>query len=101
MLELSLASSADDQTIYDNLKSYQAIGIIDYVLPTEPLGESWVVGVDGRILKFSTREAIVSFLAGIHTGVKAAANAKAGRLNLRDTRSWDARFDASQEERKD
>jgi hypothetical protein len=54
-----------DERIYEDLKGYQDFGMIEYVLPTEPLGEQWIVGWNGQILKFLTKEGIVGFLAGI------------------------------------
>jgi hypothetical protein len=54
-----------DEEIYESLRGYQEAGLIEYVLPTEPLGEQWIVGCDGQILKFLTKEGIVGFLAGI------------------------------------
>lgn len=53
-----------DETIYQHLKEYQEAGMIEYVLPTEPLGEQWIIGHNGQILKFLTKEGIVGFLAG-------------------------------------
>jgi hypothetical protein len=54
-----------DERIYEDLTQYQDAGLIDYVLPTEPLGEQWIVGWNGQILKFTTKEGIVGFLIGI------------------------------------
>ena len=54
-----------DERIYEDLKSFQDGGLIEYVLPTEPLGEQWIVGWNGQILKFVTKEGIVGFLTGI------------------------------------
>jgi len=54
-----------DERIYEDLKAYQDGGLIEYVLPTEPLGEQWIVGWNGQILKFVTKEGIVGFLTGI------------------------------------
>jgi hypothetical protein len=54
-----------DEEIYEHLREYQDVGLIEYVLPTEPLGEQWIVGADGQILKFLTKEGAVGFLAGI------------------------------------
>lgn len=54
-----------DERIYDDLKAYQDAGMLEYVLPTEPLGEQWIVGWNGQILKFVTKEGIVGFLTGI------------------------------------
>lgn len=54
-----------DERIYEDLKAYQDAGMLEYVLPTEPLGEQWIVGWNGQILKFVTKEGIVGFLTGI------------------------------------
>ena len=54
-----------DERIYEDLKQYQDFGMIEYVLPTEPLGEQWIIGWNSQILKFTSREGIVGFLAGI------------------------------------
>lgn len=44
-------------------QSMQNDGLIDYVLPTDPLGERWVVGMGGDLLNLSPGEA-VAFLIG-------------------------------------
>lgn len=54
-----------NERIYEDLKAYADGGMLDYVLPTEPLGEEWIVGWQGQILKFVTKEGIVGFLTGI------------------------------------
>ena len=61
----TMPGEVTDERIYDDLKSYQDAGLIEYVLPTEPLGEQWIVGWNGQILKFVTKEGIVGFLTGI------------------------------------
>lgn len=58
-------TEVSDERIYEDLKQYQDMKMIEYVLPTEPLGEQWVVGWNGQILKFVTKEGIVGFLTGI------------------------------------
>jgi hypothetical protein len=58
-------AEVSDEQIYDYLKEYQEAGMIEYVLPTEPLGVQWIVGHDGQILKFLSKEGIVGFLIGI------------------------------------
>jgi hypothetical protein len=58
-------TEVSNETIYEHLRGYQEAGMIEYVLPTEPLGEQWIVGHDGQILKFLTKEGIFGFLAGI------------------------------------
>jgi hypothetical protein len=62
-----------DERIYEDLKAYAAAGMLDYVLPTEPLGEQWIVGWHGQILKFVTKEGVVGFLTGIQVGSLFAA----------------------------
>ena len=54
-----------DEQILSELQDFSDAGLIDYVLPTEPLGVQWIVGWAGQILKFVTKEGIVGFLAGI------------------------------------
>lgn len=56
-----------DETIYRHLKEYRQTGVIEYVLPTEPLGEQWIIGYKGQILKFGG-DGIVAFLMGIQAG---------------------------------
>jgi hypothetical protein len=59
-----------DERIYDDLKAYQDGGLIEYVLPTEPLGEQWIIGWNGQILKFTTKEGIAGFLIGIQVATR-------------------------------
>jgi hypothetical protein len=67
------AEEVTDERIYDDLKAYQDAGMLDYVLPTDPIGEQWIVGWRGQILKFVTKEGITGFLAGIQVGALFAA----------------------------
>ena len=60
-----MPAEVTDERILADLEAYKDGGMIDYVLPTEPLGEQWIVGWNGRILKFVTKEGIVGFLTGI------------------------------------
>jgi hypothetical protein len=62
-----------DERIYEDLKAYQDAGMLEYVLLTEPLGEQWIVGWNGTILKFVTKEGIVGFLTGIQVCATFAA----------------------------
>jgi hypothetical protein len=64
-LGAELPPEVTNEKIYEDLKAYDDAGLIEYVLPTEPLGEQWIVGWDGQILKFVTKEGIVGFLTGI------------------------------------
>lgn len=69
-----------DERIYEDLKAYQEGGLIDYVLPTEPLGEQWIVGWNGQILKFVSKEGIVGFLTGIQVCTAFVAKQRARSL---------------------
>jgi len=58
-----------DELILKELEGLAQNNVIEYVLPTIPLGQEWVVGIDGRILKFGKDEAI-AFLAGTTAALK-------------------------------
>lgn len=60
-----MRAEVTDERILEDLEAYKDGGLIDYVLPTVPLGEQWIVGWNGQILKFVTKEGIVGFLTGI------------------------------------
>ncbi len=68
-----LPPEVTDERIYEDLKAYQEAGMLEYVLPTQPLGEQWIVGWNGQILKFVTKEGIVGFLTGIQVCATFAA----------------------------
>ena len=53
-----------DEQIYAELRQYELLGVLEYVLPTEPLGEEWVLGVEGRIVKLVGKDQACGFLAG-------------------------------------
>ena len=66
-------TEVSDERILEDLEAYKNAGMIDYVLPTIPLGEQWIVGWNGQILKFVTKEGIVGFLTGIQVCAMFAA----------------------------
>ena len=72
-LGVSEPQEVSDERIYEDLKGYQDFGMIEYVLPTEPLGEQWIVGWNGQILKFTSKEGVVGFLMGIQVCAKFVA----------------------------
>lgn len=56
-----------DEQIYEALKQYEAAGVITFILPTEPLGEEWVLGVPdglGGLMKLKGKDQAVGWLAG-------------------------------------
>lgn len=73
-----LGTEVTDERIYEDLQAYQDAGMIEYVLTTEPLGEEWIVGWDGQILKFTTKEGIVGFLTGIVVCARFRTGSRAG-----------------------
>ena len=71
-----------DEMILEHLKEYQQYGVIEYVVPTIPLGEEWVVGlteVDGspKIAKMNSDQAL-----GFLIGAGAVARTLAKRLGV-------------------
>lgn len=70
---------SDDQILAD-LNNYKDAGMIDYVLPTIPLGEQWIVGWQGQILKFVTKEGILGFLLGIQVAAVFIAGQRGVRI---------------------
>lgn len=67
-----------DEEILAELDNYKRAGMLAYVLPTIPLGEQWIVGYEGKILKFLTKEGIVGFLTGIQVGALFAVKVRKG-----------------------
>jgi len=69
-----VAASTEAMTsedIYDRLKMYADIGIIQYVLPTNPLGEQWILGIDDLgIAKLIGDGQAVSFIVGTENAIK-------------------------------
>lgn len=47
------------------LEGLKARGVIDYLLPSEPLGEKWVIGYESKSIKLNNRSEVEAFLAGV------------------------------------
>lgn len=77
---MSEPAEVTDERIYEDLKAYQEAGMIEYVLPTDPIGEQWIVGWRGQILKFTTKEGIVGFLTGIQVCALFAGDIRRGAV---------------------
>lgn len=58
----------DAQDILGQFKRWEEVGLLDYVLPTTPLGEAWVVGYKGEILRFPGNESAIAYLLGLNAG---------------------------------
>lgn len=63
--ETTWANVMSPEDTYEELKKLQDLGVINVVLPTEPLGEEWVLIVEvGGLVKMSQAE-VSCFLAGV------------------------------------
>lgn len=69
----------DSEAIYDELKSYVNLGVLQYVLPAGRFGEEWILGCDGNIVKLTGNGEAVAFL----TGASIVARTLAKRVGLR------------------
>ena len=67
---VQLPEEITDEQIYETLKQYEAAGVISYILPTEPLGEEWILGVPdglGGLMKLKGKDQAAGWLAGAAT----------------------------------
>jgi hypothetical protein len=53
-----------NEQIYTAFKDLQNSGCIDYVLPTSPLGEEWIIGQQGQIVKLTGKGQAMAYLMG-------------------------------------
>lgn len=94
------AAGISDEQVYEHLKAYQEAGMIGFVLPTEPLGDQWIIGHGTQILKFTSKEGIVGFLAGISVCAQFARNLKAAEsAPIWDHPAWGAKSRQEEAER--
>lgn len=56
-----MSTPAEVQHALDGLVE---VGVLEYVLPTVPLGERWVLGARGKILNL-TRGETLAFISGV------------------------------------
>lgn len=54
-----------NEQLLEQLEKLSATKVIQYVVPTIPLGQEWVIGIKGNIVKLTTQEEVTSFLAGV------------------------------------
>lgn len=72
-----LYSDIDPEDLYKSFKDYQAQGAIQYVLPSDPIGEKWVLGMpDGGLLHLTGVGEAVAWLAGAHAVVSVIAKSR-------------------------
>jgi hypothetical protein len=55
--------SAED--VLTELTKYKDLGVPSYVLPSVPLGEQWIVGVQGQIVRLNGEVEVAAFLVGM------------------------------------
>lgn len=67
-----------DEHILADFNKLSSLGVIEYVLPSVPLGESWLVGLEGHITKMDGDQATCFLL-----GSAATANYIDMRLGIR------------------
>jgi len=58
-------SELTPEMAYGELRAYERLGMLEYVLPTEPLGEAWTLGFKGQIIKLAGMDQCAAFLAGM------------------------------------
>jgi len=62
------------EEIYERLTMYSDLGLIEYVLPTNPLGEQWILGVNELgIVKLIGDAQAISFIVGSENAMKIIA----------------------------
>ena len=65
------------EEIYERFRTYQQMGMLEYVLPTIPLGERWVLGVDGLgICKLMGDGDAIVFIVGMENAIRFFAKQK-------------------------
>lgn len=70
------ADELTDEQILQQFKDYESVGFIEYVLPTNPLGEEWILGIDGQICKLIGKGDATIFIAGAGMVLKTIARKK-------------------------
>lgn len=62
----------ESDRILTDLQALADQGVIDYVLPTIPLGEEWIVGA-GTLIKMVGNDQAIGFITGANVAVRALA----------------------------
>lgn len=65
-MTVTLSPDMPAEDILAMFRQIESDGLIDYLVTTDPLGEEWVLGLNGQITKLTTPEA-VAFLIGHQT----------------------------------
>jgi hypothetical protein len=69
-----MAEPMTDEEILVELKQFQDVGAIEFVLPTEPLGEEWVLGIRNNQGEVDLAKMNHDEVFGFIIGVSALAN---------------------------
>jgi len=60
-----------NEEILTQLQDFARVGVIQYVLPTEPLGQEWVIGLEGLgICKLVRKSEAIAFISGANAVVR-------------------------------
>lgn len=73
MVDSTTQEEAPEVSNEDLLKQFEQLAeyhVIDYIVPTDPLGEAWVIGKDLAIIKLTTQEEAMAFLMGASMALK-------------------------------
>jgi hypothetical protein len=76
MSNFKIIRPSESETIYAELQKLVASDTIEYVVPTNPLGEQWVIGIDGEIVKLIGDVQAKAFLIGIGAAARRFARAQ-------------------------
>lgn len=68
------AEEMTDEEMLTQFDKLAQLGVIEYIVPSTPIGERWVVGVEGRIANLDTKEAFGFLLGSTATAHWAAAH---------------------------
>lgn len=67
----------DPEDLYTAFKKYQDQGALQYVLPSDPIGETWVLGMpEGGMLHLTGIGEAVAWLAGASAVVSVIAKSR-------------------------
>lgn len=72
-----ISDAMTDEDILAKLEEYSGLGVIDYVLPTQPIGEQWVLGVPSLGIVKLTHDEAIAFITGANAIIRLFAQ-KAG-----------------------
>ena len=70
----------DPEVIYAEFKKYVDVGVLQYVVPTDPLGEEWVLGQAGVLVKLIGDDQAAAWLAGASAVARFLAERAGQRL---------------------